>query len=181
MSFFLSDLVLAAFLVLAVIGGWRAGTIKVLSRFAAIFIAYAVARSCSGWLAWLLQGWLPQFTPATEAGEKLLLLLYLFCDVEGLIARLLGFVAFIAVFLLTLWLVKRLANALSSMFDHGLLGRLNQLLGAVLSLAIACVVLILLNDVFFPVFAQLGFTGPQSFLDSSQLVLPAIYRLLMLI
>ena len=70
MSFTVSDLVLAAFIVLSLIGGWRAGTVRVLSRFAAVFIAYGAARYCSSWLAWLLQGMLPKLTPATEAEKK---------------------------------------------------------------------------------------------------------------
>ena len=181
MSFSVSDLVLAAFIVLSLIGGWRAGTIRVLSRFAAVFIAYGVARYCSGWLAWLLQSMLPQFTPATEAGEKLLQLLYLFCDVDGMIARLLGLAAFIAVFLITLWLVKKFANAISGAFGHGLLGRLNQLLGALLSLAIACAAILLLNDIFFPVFAQMGAEGPKAFMEDSRFVVPGLQRLLLLI
>ena len=181
MLFTLSDLVLTAFLIWSLVAGWRAGTIKVLSRFAAIFIAYGVARAFSGWLAWLLQSLLPEPSPGTLAGEKLLTLLFLFCDVEGLVARLLGTVAFVIIFLVTLWLVRRLARALTGAFGHGLLGRLNQLLGAVLSLAIALAVILILNDIFFPVLAQMGIAGPQSFLDSSKLVLPALGRLLMLI
>lgn len=180
MSFTVSDLVLAAFIVLSLIGGWRAGTIRVLSRFAAVFIAYGAARYCSGWLAWLLQSMLPKFTPATDAGEKLLQLLYLFCDVDGMIARLLGLAAFIVVFLVSLWLVKRLANAVSGTFGHGLLGRLNQLLGALLALAVACAAILLLNDIFFPVFAQIGAEGPQAFMDGSRFVVPGLHRLLLL-
>ena len=181
MSFSVSDLVLAAFIVLSLIGGWRAGTVRVLSRFAAVFIAYGVARYCSGWLAWLLQGVLPKIAPATEAGEKLLQLLYLFCDVDGLIARLLGLVAFIVVFIAAFWLVKKLANAVSGAFGHGLLGRLNQLLGALLSLAIACAAILLLNDIFFPVFAQMGAEGPKAFMENSRFVVPALHRLLLMV
>ena len=181
MSFTVSDLVLAAFIALSLIGGWRAGTVRVLSRFAAVFIAYGVARYCSGWLAWLLQGMLPRLTPATEAGEKLLQLLYLFCDVDGLIARLLGLAAFIAVFLVSLWLVKKLANGVSSAFGRGLLGRLNQLLGALLALAIACAAILLFSDIFFPVFAQMGAEGPKAFMENSRFVVPGLHRLLLLI
>lgn len=181
MSFSVSDLVLAAFIVLSLIGGWRAGTVRVLSRFAAVFIAYGAARYCSGWLAWLLQGMLPKFTPATETGEKLLQLLYLFCDVDGLIARLLGLVAFIAVFLVSFWLVKKLANTVSGAFGHGLLGRINQLLGALLALAVACAAILLINDIFFPVFAQMGAEGPKTFIDNSRFVVPCLHRLLLLI
>ena len=181
MSFTVSDLVLAAFIALSLIGGWRAGTVRVLSRFAAVFIAYGVARYCSGWLAWLLQGMLPRLTPATEAGEKLLQLLYLFCDVDGLIARLLGLAAFIAVFLVSLWLVKKLANAVSGVFGRGLLGRLNQLLGALLALAIACAAILLFSDIFFPVFAQMGAEGPKAFMENSRFVVPGLHRLLLLI
>lgn len=181
MSFTVSDLVLAAFIVLSLIGGWRAGTVRVLSRFAAVFIAYGAARYCSSWLAWLLQGMLPKLTPATEAGEKMLQLLYLFCDVDGLIARLLGLVAFIAVFLIAFWLVKKLANAVSGVFGRGLLGRLNQLLGALLALAIACAAILLFNDIFFPVFAQMGAEGPKSFMGDSRFIVPGLQRLLLLI
>ena len=181
MFFSLSDLILAAFLILALIGGWRAGTVRVLSRFAAIIIAYTVARMFSGWLAWLVQGWLPHFAPATEAGEKLLVLLYLFCDVDGMVARLLGFVAFIVLFLVTMWLVKRIANLISDAFGHGLLGHIDSFLGAVVSVIIASVALLLFDDILFPVLAQLGLSGPQDFMDGSRLVLPELYRLLRLL
>ena len=181
MSFPLCDLVLAVFLLLALRRGWQDGTVKVLARYASIIIAYIAARSCSGWLAWLIQGLLPELEPATEAGEKLLLLLYLFCDVEGLVARLLGLAVFAAVFFLTLWLVRRLASALTGLFGDGLLGRVNRLLGAVLSLLIGVVCLLLLNDIFFPVLARLGVEAPLEFMKSSRLVLPGLYRLLFLL
>ena len=181
MSLSVCDLILAAVLLLSLSGGWQAGTVNVLSRFASIFIAYAAARSCSGWLAWLLRDLLPGFEPASDAGRQLLNLLYLFCDVDGMLARLVGLVAFVLVFIVVLRLVRRLAAGLTNAFGHGLLAHINKLLGASLSLVITAVALIIANDILFPVLAGLGVTGPQSFLAGSRIVLPGIYRLLMLL
>lgn len=176
MSIPICDLVLAGFIVFAAAWGWWAGTINVIGKLGSLLLAYVAARTWGGYLASLVIGVLPQgFNLNTQAGDKLNAFFTLFGDANDLTARLIGLVAFVLIFVVVCWLVRLIARTLTGLFGHGLLGGVNRALGGLLAGLLAVAVILLLSEIFFPAFADMGLgDGGQSFFAQSRFILPLL-------
>ena len=69
MGITVADLVLAALLILAILYGWRWGTINVVAKVGSLVLAYYAARAFSALIATSLVDALPPFGGTAEAGE----------------------------------------------------------------------------------------------------------------
>ncbi|NLF80095.1 MAG: hypothetical protein GX572_02760 [Clostridia bacterium] len=183
MGFHIADIVLAGLLVLAILYGWRWGTINVVAKVGALVLAYQVARAYSAPIAAKLVHIIPalgeQLDGASEeGGRQLLAVLSVFMDTTGMTGRLLSMVVFIIIFVVINWAVRRIAYMLTGIFGRGLLGKINRALGAFIALALMVAIIIIFDQVLLPASIGLGF-GMQieTFIDSSKLIMPLIRNL----
>ena len=102
------DLVLFVILILAIIYGWRQGTINVVAKVGALVLAYNAARAFSSIIATNLVTILPSLGQANNAettaagGKQLLAFLSLFIDTTGIANRLLEIIVFIIIFVVVI-------------------------------------------------------------------------------
>lgn len=178
------DLVLAGVLILAIVYGWRWGTINVVAKVGALVLAYDLARTYSSVFTAFLVDMLPPLGGAAgsdttaESGQQLLSLLSLFIDTESVANRLLGIIVFIIIFIIVNWIVRRIAYALTGLFGRGLLGKINRAVGAFLSLVLMMAIIVIFDDIVLPTFIDMGFgTAIQEYLDRSALIMPFIRSL----
>ena len=175
----ISDWVLAAALLLAILSGWRLGTINVAARIGAVILAYYVAREFTAAAAAALVQAMPNLSNSLGESEKLLAVLSLFIKTDGLGNRLIEIVLFIIIFAAVCWLVRRIAYAMTGLFGRGLLGTVNRALGAALALALVLAVIILLADIALPALMNMGLgAAPLEFINSSLVVMPLLRSLL---
>jgi len=175
-----TDWVLTAALLFAVCGGWRWGTINVIARIGSLILAYQTARVFAVPAASYAAGLLPGLTGLgrQEGGGTLSTVLTLLVDPESAGNRFLEIVAFIIIFVIVCWLVRRIANALTGLFGRGLLGQINRALGAFCAFILMAAFILILNDIVLPVLAVLGLPSqPLDFLADSAWVLPALKEL----
>ena len=171
----IADLVLLAFLVIAVLYGWRVGTINVVAKIGAVILAYNAGRTFSSTIAiWLIK-LLPGLQGKGESNEKLSAFLSLFIETDTLANRLVEIITFVIIFVVVCWVVKRIAYALTSLFGRGLLGKINHVLGAICGLLIMLAIILISTDIIFPAIADMGIgNGPRDFLNRSNFLLPFI-------
>lgn len=170
-----SDWVLAGFIILTVWYSWRQGTINIIAKIGALFLAYGAARRYSWVIADYLVGAIPALSGSGGGNEKLNAFLSLFLSTEGMASRLVELVVFVVIFVVVCWLVKRIAYALTGLFGRGLLGSVNHALGGVAGFLLALALIVLLTDIVFPAFIGMGLGGqPLDFMEDSRLVLPAV-------
>ncbi len=176
-----SDWVLAGALLFALIGGWQWGTINVIAKIGALILAYQTARAFAAPAALYLAQLLPGLTGARQAGEepgKLGTLLSLIFDADSAGNRLLEILAFIVIFVVVCWLVRRIAAALTGLFGKGLLGKINQTLGAACAVILTAALILILNDIVLPSLVVLGLPDSvPAFMADSQIILPALKEL----
>lgn len=176
-----SDWVLGAALLFALIGGWRWGTINVIAKIGALILAYQSARAFAAPVTLYLAQLLPGLTGARQAGGeagKFSALLALIFDTGSGGNRLLEIIVFIVIFVVVCWLVRRIAAALTSLFGRGLLGKINQALGAACALILMSALILILNDIVLPSLVILGLPdSAPAFMADSQLILPALKEL----
>lgn len=171
-----SDLILLGILLLGIWNGWRMGTIKVIAKLGSYVVGYRAARFFSPYVAAYIGEAFPNIANGAE-NTKLDALFSLFFDSAGggFISRLLEMAAFVIVFTIVCWLIRKLAFALTGIFGRGLLGQLNRALGAFVSFLIAIVLIFVLTDVVLPAFVGLGMgTAPMDFFDNSKIVMPLL-------
>ncbi len=180
MGITIADLVLAALLVLAILYGWRWGTINVVAKVGSLVLAYYTARAVSSLIAASLVEALPPFggTEESSGGETLLSFLSLFIDTSSAANWLLEIIVFIIVFILVNWAVRKIAYAVTSIFGRGLLGKLNSALGAFLSLVLMIALIIIVTDIVLPACIDMGFgEGVAAFFNKSTVLLPFMQSL----
>ena len=188
MGISMADVVLAALLLLALLYGWRWGTINVIAKVGSLVLAYKAARTFSALIANSLAHALPPFSGAAEAGQaasggnQLLSFLSIFIDTSGAANRLLEIIVFIIIFIVVNWAVRKIAYALTSIFGRGLLGKLNSALGALVSLVLMIALIIIFTDIVLPACIEIGFgESVANFLAKSTVVLPFLQDLAALI
>lgn len=175
----LSDWVLIGVLVLAVLFGWRWGTINVAAKIGSLIVGYLAARTYAAVIANAIVKAFPALTASGEGNEKLIAFLSLFIQTEGIANRLIQMVMFVLIFIVVSWAIRRIAYALTGIFGRGLLGKINRAFGALLSLALTALFVVILSDIVFPALVGLGVgQAPLAFLNSSQLILPFIHSIL---
>lgn len=179
MGITVADLVLAALLILAILYGWRWGTINVVAKVGSLVLAYYAARAFSALIATSLVDALPPFGGTAEAGEaasggdQLLSFLSLFIDTSSAANWLLEIVVFIIIFIVVNWAVRKIAYAVTSIFGRGLLGKLNSALGAFIALVLMIALIIIVTDIFLPACIDMGFgESVANFLATSTVLLP---------
>lgn len=183
MAFNVADIVLAGLLILAVLYGWRWGTINVVAKVGALVLAYNVARAYSASVAAQLVHIIPALgsqldATAEEGGQQVLALLSLFMDTTGITSRLLTMAVFIVIFVVINWAVRRIAYTLTGIFGRGLLGKINRALGAFIALALMVAIIIIFDHVLLPACIGLGFgTKIEAFIDGSKVIMPLIQNL----
>lgn len=168
------DWVLLVILVLAILAGYRLGTIRVVAGVGSLVLGYQVARSYSAPVAEYLTTKLPVFSPSSGAGEALGFI-SMFIDTTSAANRVLQIVAFVAIFIIVSWILRKIAALLTSIFGHSLLGAINSGVGAVLMLILMGLLLLIFADNILPALVEMGLSNQllQQF-DSSQAVMPLI-------
>lgn len=172
-----TDWVLAAALILAVLYGWRLGTINVIAKIGALLLAYRAARAWSGLVALYVSGLLPGLTAneAAAENEKLTAFLSLFIETDSLASRLLELACFVIIFVIVCWVVKKIAYALTGLFGRGLLGQINRALGACCAGILLLALVLILADIIFPAAEAMGLpSAPADFLADSALFMPLL-------
>ncbi len=175
MGITLADIVIAALLVLALIYGWRRGTINVIAQVGSLVLAYQAARLFSAKIAAYLVTLLPSLASSGKGSGFLQGFLSLFIDTTGMANRLLEIVLYIAIFVVVNWLVRKVAHMLTGVFGHGLLGKLNRAIGAFVALLLMLAIILILVDIILPACVKMGFGGSLlAFFRSSALLLPLL-------
>jgi uncharacterized membrane protein required for colicin V production len=165
------DLILLAILLLALLWGWFRGGIRVLAGLGAIIVAFQVARYYAQFWAQPVVNNLPP--PGGES--RLVNLVTMFVDADVLAVRAVQVVLFIVIFVLTRWLINKLAALISGLFGGSVLGTINRIFGALLGGVIMGVLIALIHGVVLTAVGELGFDlafAGQEFLERSRFVLP---------
>ena len=168
------DLILLIILLLALLWGWFKGGVRVLAGLGAIIIAYQVARYYSVFWAQPVLNWLPQ--PGGQS--KLVDLITMFMDADVLALYIVRVVLFIVIFILTRWLINKLATLITGLFGGSVFGVLNRVFGALLGGAIISLAIFYIHKEALPAIGNLGFDiayTAQDVLEQSQFVLPLVY------
>ena len=175
--FTVTDLILSAALLFALISGWRMGTINVLSKVGSYILGYQAARLWSAPLAAALGREMPGLTLSGANSERLLSFLSLFIHTDKLVNRLLEIVLFIIIFIVVCWLVRRIAHMLTSVFGRGPLGKVNRALGALLALLLMAIFIVIAADVIAPALQGMGLGDAiADFFAKSQVIVPTLFR-----
>ena len=180
----LADITLAALLILALIYGWRRGTINVVAKIGAWVIGYQAARTFSPVIAAYIAKALPSLAaPAAQNaasqsssdGGQLLKLLSIFVDTSGAVNRLLEIILFIIIFIVVGWLIRKVAYMLTGLFGRGLLGKINRAIGAFIALLLMIAIIIIIQNILLPVFADMVLgRGWLAFWQRSHVIMPFI-------
>lgn len=178
------DIVLIGILLLAIMYGWRWGTINVVARVGALVLAYQTARAYSSFITAYLVDILPFLSASAseegtaDGGQQLFAFLSFFIDTESITNKLLNMIVFIVIFVVVNWAIRKIAYTLTGIFGRGLLGKINRVLGAFISLVLMVVIITILNDIVLPACINMGFgTKVVEFLHSSGLIMPLIKEL----
>lgn len=172
----ISDWVLLAVIVLSVCYGWRLGTINVVAKIGAYILGYRFARTFSPMLAAYILEAFPQ-AASKPGGEKVDAFFSLFFSGSGggAVQRLLEIVAFVVIFTVVCWVIRKIAYALTGVFSRGLLGRLNRALGALAAFLIGLALIAIAADVVVPALERMGMgPGLGKFFDRSFVVMPLL-------
>ncbi len=168
------DWVLLVILVLAILAGYRMGTIRVIAGVGSLILGYEFARSFSAPVAEYLTTLLPVFKPSTGAGEAMSFI-SMFIDTTSAANRLLQIIAFVAIFIIVSWVLRKIAALLTSAFGHSLLGAINSGVGAVLMLILIGLLLLIFADNILPALVEMGLSKQLLVqFDSSKAVMPLI-------
>lgn len=173
----MSDIILFAVLVLAAYYGWRMGTINVVAKVGAYVLGYRLARYLSPFVAAYATQAFPQLAAISVSPEMDAFFSLFFGSgaAGGFVNRLLEMVAFVVVFTIVCWLVRKAAYALTGIFRRGLLGSLNRALGAFISLLIGFALIVILCDVILPALTGMGMSNAASdFFNESKIVMPLL-------
>jgi hypothetical protein len=104
----------------------------------------------------------------------------MFVDADVLATRIVQVILFIVIFVLTRWLINKLAALVSGLFGGSVLGTLNRVFGALLSGVIMAVLIVFIYGVALTTIGEMGFDiafAGQDFLERSRFVLPLIYAI----
>jgi uncharacterized membrane protein required for colicin V production len=168
------DLILLGVLLLALLWGWFKGGIRVAAGLGGLIVGFQVARYYSVyWAAPVVE-----MLPESSGQSGLLGLISMFMDADVLATFLVQVVLFIIIFVLTRWLINKLASLLTSMFGGSILNVFNRICGALLGGAILAVAIIFIYKDVLTAIGELGFDiafTAQEFLEHSQLILPLLY------
>ena len=176
----LSDIILLGVVLLAIIYGWRMGTINVVAKIGAYLLGYRLSRYLSPFVA---QYFAQSFPGMVSGGqnEKLQVFFSLFFNGSGsggFLTRLLEMIAFVVVFTASTWLIRKAAFAMTGIFGRGLLGRLNRAIGAFLAGLIVLALIVIVADIILPALTGLGMnSAPLDFFNNSSLVMPLLRNL----
>lgn len=188
MGISIADLVLAALLILAILYGWRWGTINVVAKIGSLVLAYHAARAFSALIATSLVDALPPLGSTAEpgqaasGGDQLLSFLSFFIDTSKAANVVLEIIVFIIIFVVVNWAVRKIAYALTSIFGRGLLGKLNSALGAFVAVVLMIALIIIFTDIILPACIDMGFgESVANFLAKSTVLLPFMEYLAALI
>ncbi|MCL1817168.1 MAG: CvpA family protein [Clostridiales bacterium] len=168
------DLILLAVLLLALLWGWFRGGMRMLAGLGALIIAFQVARYYSALFAAPMVNLLPE-----PGGQSTLMnLITMFVDADVLATRLVQIVLFIIIFLLTRWLINKLASLMTGLFGGSAVGILNRVLGALLCGTVMAVAIYLIHSEVLAAIAELDLDialAAQEFIERSHFILPLIY------
>ncbi len=169
-----ADWLLLGLLVLALFCGWRVGSIRVVAGCGSVIIGYQLAREFSAAFALrVTQSW-PNLAPSGQEGD-LLQMLSLLIDTNTVANRLVQTAAFVVIFVVAVYLIRKLAHLLDGVFRGTILGVVNNALGAVCALAVFILGLQILLSYLFPVLdSNETVLAVERFLLQSQTVLPWI-------
>lgn len=168
------DLILLAVLLLGLLWGWFRGGMRVLAGLGALIIAFQVARYYSQFWAQPVVNRLPP--PGSEG--KLINLITMFVDADVFAVHVVQVVLFIVIFILTRWLINKLAALLTGLLGNGLIGVINRVFGAVLGGVIISLAIVLIHREALTAIGGLGFDmafAAQDYLEQSHFMLPLIY------
>ena len=169
----LADLVLFALLLLAVFCGWQLGMIRVLGGIGSYVLGYLAARKFSAAFAERLTESVGFIKPDMSDNE-LWSFLSLFIDTGVLANRIIQTLAFVVIFIVVVFLIKKLVLLLHSVFKGTVLGGVDSFFGAFCLLVIFVVFINIYLLVIVPVFGE-SLTAVTDFIKQSQVVLPLIF------
>ena len=182
----IADIIIAILLILALLYGWRKGTVNVLAQAGSLILAYQAARACSAKIAAYLVNVLPPFNGTAAAGadegsRQALALLSLFLDTSTVANRLLEALLYIAIFIFVRWLVRKAARMLTGVFGRGLLGKLNKAIGAFAALVLMIALIVITVNIILPACVKMGFGHSWlMFFRRSALLMPILNGLSLL-
>jgi uncharacterized membrane protein required for colicin V production len=168
------DLILLIILLLALLWGWFKGGVRVLAGLGALIIAYQVARYYSVFWAQPVINMLPE----QGSHSKLVDLITMFIDADVLALYAVRVVLFIIIFILTRWLINKLATLITGLFGSSVLGVINRVFGALLGGVIIALAIFYLHGIALPAIGDLGFDvayTAQDIFEQSRFVLPLVY------
>ena len=169
------DLILLVILLLALLWGWFRGGVRVLAGLGALIVAFQVARHYSVFWATPVVNMLPE--PGTTS--KLLDFITMFVDADVLALRITQVLLFIVIFILTRWLINKLAALFTGLLGGSVLAVINRVFGAFLGGAIIALAMVLLHRNFLAFIGNIGFDmafTAQDYLSAhSQFILPLLY------
>ncbi|MEG1661642.1 MAG: CvpA family protein, partial [Clostridiales bacterium] len=153
METYLPDIVLVIFLIIAFIYGWQSGTIKVLAGVGSLILAYHIARNWSGVIAEKITSSFAFLEPSTSGGQ-LANLLSLVINTHAFANWVVELILFVVIFVVIRWIVQIIARVLTDILSHGLLGKINCAMGAVLAVLLMGVVIVIGVEIVLPVAAN---------------------------
>lgn len=161
-------------LIVLLIGGWfwgyKAGLIKLLSSFGAFLGAILVSSRISPNLAENFNLDL-SFFGSVDSGNEILDALML----EAIANMVVGFFVFIVVFIISVFVLRILANFLGSVINSiPLIGTISRLAGGILGVLIIVVLIYAFSGWVFP---MLDLTEATEFIDDATLVTPIVYQI----
>ena len=168
------DLILLVIVLLALLWGWFRGGVRVLAGLGALIVAFQVARYYSVFWAAPVVSILPE--PSGQGG--LMDLLTMFVDADVVALRIVQVVLFIIIFILTRWLINKLAALFTGLLGSSILAVINRVFGALLCGMIISILIMLIHRDLLTLIGNMGFDlafSAQEYLERSQFVLPLIY------
>ena len=169
------DLILLVIVLLALLWGWFSGSVRLLAGLGALFVAYQVARYSSLFWAAPVANMLTQ----QEGQSKLMDLATMFVDADVLTTRVVQVVLFVIIFILTRWLINKMASLTTNLFGGSIVGTINRVFGALLGGAVVSLLVFFIHTVALTFIGESGldlaFTA-QDILQQSKFVLPLMYN-----
>lgn len=168
----IADWVLLAGSLLSILIGWNSGTIRILAGLGSLILGWQAARA----FAYYLASWFSQLvggaSSATSEGG-VWNSIYLFLDGSSILDKIFYVIAFIIIFVLVVFIIRRIASALSRILKSTILGLLDRAVGAFFGIFIFAIILNIICTMILPFLGDSGvFLDLKVFLNSSQYILP---------
>lgn len=173
-----ADWILAVILLLGILIGWKTGAIKVVAGIGSLIIGYTIAREYSASIAAALSSYIPALT--TDKSNSVFTVLSLLIDTNAVANRAVQVIVFIILFVVVVWVIRRLAGLLDKVFRGTLVGAVNGALGAFFCLVIFMILLNVFDTTVFPFLAKNNNSAQTAlnYLEDSQVVMPFIQNTL---